>query len=190
MRKTPVLTTAALVLAGALPAAAHAAAATVTDPPGCNPTAAHPCHVIKPVSKPAPSRVDNCGYRIDIAILTNSEVDESWTYSDGASVDHVTGSLVLRFTNHDDPQRSVDRDVSGATTSTHDPGGTVETFTATGDNWFGFGPNGQRNTGEPGLVVTHGFVFAQAVPPTAQKFALASDGSQENLCALLQSPAN
>ena len=57
------------------------------------------------------------------------------------------------------------------------------TFQGRGNNWLGFGPNGQANTGEPGLVFTSGLVTVTFAGGTAQTFSL--NGHQENGCALL-----
>ena len=179
-----------LAFVATVPTSAHGqeSAGPALDPATCTPTDAHPCHSRTPVADPLPPghQVTGCGYPIDLTVVRNEEIDEAWAYTDGTTVDYVTGRLVIRFTNHDHPYHQVLRDVSGSTTETFAPGGTLDFKSGTGDNWWSFGPKGQARTGEPGLVVTHGFVFIQAVPPVAQNFGLEAAGTQENLCALLK----
>jgi hypothetical protein len=66
---------------------------------------------------------------------------------------------VLSFTNTDTGFAIV-RNVSGPTTAINHPDGTA-TFVGEGNNFFGFGPKSQANTGEPGLVFTSGLIVLQ-----------------------------
>jgi hypothetical protein len=87
---------------------------------------------------------------------------------------------VLSFTN-DSTGYSIVRNVSGPTTETDFPDGS-ETFIGRGVNWFGFGPNGQAATGEPGLVFTSGLV---AIRAGANGLSFSLKGTQVNGCTLL-----
>ena len=67
--------------------------------------------------------------------------------------------------------------------TTTSPDGSSGTFHGEGRNWLAFGPHGQANTREPGLVFTSGKVTVTSAKGTAQRFSL--NGTQENGCALL-----
>jgi hypothetical protein len=128
----------------------------------------------------------NCVFAVDIAVVTNNEVQNMTTLADGTAVTKRKGNLVLSFKN-DTSGKTIEENVSGPTTRTVSPDGSTGTFQGKGANWLAFGPHGQANTGEPGVVITKGrvtvtFTFANNVG-TAQTFSL--DGTQENVCTLL-----
>ncbi len=124
---------------------------------------------------------NRCGFPIDVGVVANNEYQDVTTLADGTTITRITGRLVLSFTN-DDTGFSIVRNVSGPTTEIDHPDGTV-TFIAEGENWFGFGPISQRNTGEPGLVFTSGRVVLQIAGGAVTTFSLA--GQQVNGCDLL-----
>jgi hypothetical protein len=150
-------------------------------------------------ANPHPTPVNNepfdlppafCGFWIHVGIVRDNEL-HTITNTNGTTVERVTGKLILSFTNTgptgDTAGKNIIQDVSGPTTTTSRPDGTA-LFQGTGRNWLAFGPGGQANTGEPGLVFTHGKVTVTSAPnaagiPTAIKFAL--DGRQVDGCDLL-----
>lgn len=179
MRKLIIGAVTAAALLGA-PAAAGAAAAPkptpVTDPLGSgSPNGS--------ITLPAGN---NCAFAVDIAVVTNKEVQEVTTLADGTAVAKVSGTLVLNFKNHT-TGKTIKEDVSGSATRTVSADFSSGTFQGKGPNWLTFGPNGQASTGEPGLVFVNGVVtvkFALVKKAfTVQKFSLS--GSQQNGCALL-----
>jgi hypothetical protein len=72
--------------------------------------------------------------------------------------------------------------LSGPTTETDRPDGSG-ILVGEGQNWFSFGPIGQGNTGEPGLVFTNGLVVIEFSGGAATSFSLQS--TQINGCDLL-----
>ena len=122
-----------------------------------------------------------CGFPIDVAVVSNNECQDVVTLADGTMITRIHGRLVLSFTN-DDTRFTIVRNVSGPTTETDLPDGTV-TFVGEGENWFGFGPRSQMNTGEPGLVFTSGLVALQIAGGAVTSFSL--HGTQVNGCELL-----
>lgn len=80
-------------------------------------------------------------------------------------------------------------DVSGTTTVTTSADGTAQRFVGDDRNLLIFGPNGQKNTGEPPVALTDGHVIVTAaIDPasgvgTAQSFSLG--GKQVDVCKLL-----
>jgi hypothetical protein len=122
-------------------------------------------------------------FTVDAFQVANKEKVTTTTLANGDVVIRTTGKLVLLFQNHT-TGKSIVKDVSGSTTETDYPTTpAIIRFVGTGNNWFGFGPGGQANTGEPGLVFTSGKVVVKIVGNTAQSLSL--DGHQENGCALL-----
>ncbi len=178
MRKLIIGAVTAVALLGAPAAAAAATAAPlartpVTDPLGSgSPNGS--------ITLPANH---NCVFPVDIAVVTNNEFQDVTTLADGTTVTKITGNLVLSFKN-DTSGKTIEKNVSGPTTTTTPPAGNV-TFRGRGRNWLAFGPHGQMNTMEPGLVFTSGLVTVMINPAngTAQSFSL--NGTQENGCALL-----
>ena len=126
---------------------------------------------------------NRCGFPIDVGIEANNEYQTVVTMADGTVVTHITGHLVLSFTNTVTGRRIV-QNVSGPTTETDHPDGTI-TFVGEGSNWFAFGPLSQANTGEPGLIFTNGLVVLQIDPPAVTDFSL--HGHEINGCDLLAS---
>ena len=124
----------------------------------------------------------NCTFPVGIAVVTNNEYQDVTTLADGTTVQKITGNLVLSFTN-ENTQKTIEKNVSGPTTRTTSPDGSSGTFQGEGPNWLAFGPHGQANTGEPGLVFTSGLVTVTSASGTAQTFSL--NGHQDNGCALL-----
>lgn len=88
---------------------------------------------------------------------------------------------MLGFTNLDSGT-SVVRNVSGPSTSVTAPDGSGS-FEGQGESWLSFGPHGQTNTGEPGLVFTEGDVVVTFTGNVATGFSLS--GTQVDGCALL-----
>jgi hypothetical protein len=95
-----------------------------------------------------------CADSINVAVVFNKEYMDTTTYANGTTIVVVKGPLVLTFTNATTNQRVV-RDESGTTVTTTYPNGSgIEA--GTGNNYWGFGPQSQINTKEPGLVFTKG----------------------------------
>ena len=175
MRKLIIGAVTAVALLGA-PAAAEAATAA--------PLARTP--VTDPLSSGSPNGsitlpINRCGFLVDVAVVTNNEFQDVTTLADGTTVQKITGNLVLSFKN-DTTGKTIEKNVSGPTTTTNHPDGSG-TFQGQGPNWLSFGPNGQANTGEPGLVFTSGLVTVMFANGTAQSFSL--NGTPENGCTLL-----
>ena len=124
----------------------------------------------------------NCAFAVGIAVVANNEFQDVSILADGTTVTKIAGKLVLRFKN-DTTGKTIKENVSGPTTQTVSADGSSGTFQGEGPNWLAFGPHGQANTGEPGLVFTSGQVTVMIVNGTAQKFSL--NGAQENGCTLL-----
>lgn len=127
-----------------------------------------------------------CGFPIHVEPITQNEyIIHDTTLPDGTEIQRITGNAVLRFTNLD-TGKSIVENLSGPSTVTIYPDGS-QLLDTQGHNLFIFGPLGQANTGEPGLVVTsgHAVVFYSAFMGglLGQSFTLS--GTQENLCALL-----
>ena len=178
MRKLIIGAVTAVALLGA-PVAAEAATAVpsartpVTDPLGSgSPNGS----ITLPANK-------YCVFPIGVAVVTNNEFQDVTTLADRTMVQKITGNLVLSFKN-DTTGKTIEKNVSGPSTTTTPPAGNV-TFRGQGLNWLAFGPNGQLNTKEPGLVFTSGLVTVMINPAngTAQSFSL--NGTQENGCTLL-----
>jgi len=125
--------------------------------------------------------INGCQFPIEVAVVSNNECQDVVTLADGTTITRITGRLVLSFTNNDTGFTIV-RNVSGPTTETDHPDGTA-TFVGEGENWFGFGPRSQANTGEPGLVFTSGLVALQIAGGAVISFSL--NGTQVNGCELL-----
>jgi hypothetical protein len=125
-----------------------------------------------------------CAFAVEVAVVTNKEVESTTSLPDGSTVIRVKGNLVLSFQNLS-TGKTIQRNVSGPTTTTISPDGKSGTETGGGNNWFTFGPNGQKNTGEPGLIFTSGNFAATftTADNTAHTFTL--NGTQENGCTLL-----
>jgi hypothetical protein len=171
MRKLIMGAVTALALLGASATAEAATAApqsTTVDNPA--PIAEIPCFPNFPDT--------STFFKVDVNPVANKE---KVTTTGGGDVVSTTGKLVLSFTN-ETTQKTIVKNVSGPTTVTTNPDGSG-TFQGTGINWLGFGPHGQANTGEPGLVFTSGLVTVTFAGGTAQTFSL--NGHQENGCALL-----
>ena len=159
------------------PVAAEAATADapwtpVTYPLG--PTA----HPNDPVTLPAGQ---SCAFAVNVAVVANKELQQMTKLADGTMVARIKGKLVLSFKNNT-TGKTIQEDVSGPATATMDPHGNV-TFQGGGPNWLVFGPHGQVNTKEPGLVFTSGQVTVTYTGGIAEKFSL--HGTQQNGCALL-----
>jgi hypothetical protein len=175
MRKLIIGAIAALALL-AVPAVARAA------------TPAPP--VLSPVTEPAPPTLPGgtfCKFTVDIAVVANTEYQLVTTLPDGNTVTTVAGELILSFKN-DTTGKAIQENVSGPTTTFASADGLSGTELGAGRSWWAFGPGGQKNTGEPGLIFTQGPVITTYAPnaagvPTTQTFSLV--GTQQNGCALL-----
>lgn len=169
------------VTAVALLGAPAATAAATAAPPGQTPVT-DPLHSGSPNGSITLPAGHNCAFMVTIAVVTNNELQNVATLPDGSTVTKITGNLVLSFKN-DTAGKTTEKNVSGPTTQTVSPDGSSGTFQGEGPNWLAFGPHGQANTGEPGLVFTSGRVTMTFAKGTAQTFSL--HGTQENGCALL-----
>jgi hypothetical protein len=129
-----------------------------------------------------------CSFPLLITDVRNHRQSTTTTLPDGSTVVRITGNLVQKMTN-ESTGKSVVVNVSGPTTDITSPDGTHDTFVGTGRNLFIFGRGGQRNTGEPPVVLTSGRVAATVTintatgVGTAQTFRLR--GRQDNVCELL-----
>ena len=169
MRNLIIGAVAAAALLG-VPAAAEAATADPPWSPVTNP--------LGPITLPAGH---NCAFAVDVAVVTNNELQDVTKLADGTTVIQKKGTLVLSFRN-DTTAKTLDENVSGPTTETDSPQGSG-TFQGAGPTWLTFGPHGQANTKEPGLVFTKGQVTVTFTNGIAKTFSL--KGTQENGCALL-----
>ena len=127
---------------------------------------------------------NRCGFPVDIGIISDNEYQDVTTLADGTTITKITGHLVESFTNHNDTSKTIIRNVSGPTTTTVHPDGTA-TEVGGGNNWWGFGPFSQMNTGEPGLVFTTGRIVIE-IDNQGHATSFSLSGTQENGCALLQ----
>lgn len=121
-----------------------------------------------------------CPFTVLVQDVKNNRRETTTTLPDGSTVVQATGQLIQRLTN-EVTGKSIVVAVSGPTTTTTKDNAT--TFEGTGRNLLAFGPNGQHNTGEPGLVVTSGKVKVTITGNTAQTFEL--HGHQDNICQQL-----
>jgi hypothetical protein len=123
-----------------------------------------------------------CGFPIHFEpIVNNQYLIHDTTLPDGTEIQQFTGNLVVRFTNLDTGKTIVEN-ASGPGTYTFYPDGSFLTDLH-GLNFFEFGPHGQANTGEPGLVFTSGHVVVFFDGMFVRSFTLS--GHQENGCELL-----
>lgn len=135
-------------------------------------------------SSDIPDTLPTCGFQIDVVKVADERKITDTTLRNGDVVERTTGKLVLRFTNHLAPIKSIVKDVSGPTiriTHADDTG----VFVGAGKNWIAIGPTGQKNTGQPGLVFTSGLVTLTFTGNIINKFSVI--GHLENGCALLAS---
>jgi hypothetical protein len=135
----------------------------------------------EPVIRTPGTLVNRCAFPVDVGIVSNNEYQDVTTLADGTTITKITGRLVESFRN-DVTGKTIVRNVSGPTTETDYPDGTA-TFVGRGNNFFGFGPHSQANTGEPGLVFTSGRVVLSIAGGFVTSFSLS--GKQDNGCALL-----
>lgn len=174
------------VTAVALLVAPVAAGAATADPPGWQPVTDPLMSGSPNGSLSLPEGPICAKIAVDIAVVTNNELQNVTNPPGGSTVTMVKGKLVLSFQNVG-TGKIIERDVSGHTTTTLSADGSSGSESGEGSNWFVFGPHGQANTGEPGVVVGNGrfaatFTIANGVR-TAHTFSL--DGHQDNMCALL-----
>lgn len=129
-----------------------------------------------------------CAFTLVIRDVVNQRVETKTTLKDGSTVVTTTGTLLQSLENLSTHEKVV-VDVSGTTTVTTSADGTAQRFVGDDRNLLIFGPNGQKNTGEPPVVLTDGHVIVTAtINPTtnvgtAQKFSLG--GTQVDVCQLL-----
>jgi hypothetical protein len=125
-----------------------------------------------------------CGFPIHVGVVADNEYfTHQETLPDGTLIQQVNGRLVLSFTNTD-TNKTIVENVSGPGVFTTYPDGSF-LLDAAGLTVSFFGPIGQANTGEPGLVFTSGHlvVHFSGVTGAADSFELS--GTQTNGCALL-----
>ena len=129
-----------------------------------------------------------CAFTLVIRDVLNQRQEATAVLRDGSKVVTTTGTLLQSLENLGTHEKIV-VDVSGSTTVTTSPDGTAQRFVGDDRNLLIFGPNGQRNTGEPPVVLTDGHVIVTAaIDPvsgvgTAQRFSLGGD--QVDVCKLL-----
>jgi hypothetical protein len=183
MRKMIIGAVTAAALLCAPVTAGAATAVPLGSTPADSPWSPNPSSNILPNPNPLAAG-QFCAFAVQVAIVTNKEVENTTTLPDGSTVIKVKGNLVLSFQNLS-TGKTIERNVSGPTTTTISPDGSSGTETGGGNNWFTFGPDGQANTGEAGLIFTSGRFTATftTADNTAHKFTL--DGHQENGCTLL-----
>jgi len=123
------------------------------------------------------------GFAVDYWPVVDGEYTTTTTLRDGTQIIRVWGPLVLAFKN-DTTKKTIVRDVGGPTKETlTNPENGIGTYEGTGKSWFAFGPQGQVNTGEPGLFFTNGLVTFSFNGDVVSDFSL--HGTQVNGCALL-----
>jgi hypothetical protein len=129
-----------------------------------------------------------CAFTLVIRDVVNQRQESTTTLNDGSTVVTTTGTLLQSLENQATHEKII-VDVSGTTTVTTSADGTAQRFVGDDRNLLIFGPNGQKNTGEPPVALTDGHVIVTAaIDPatgvgTAQKFSLG--GTQVDVCALL-----
>jgi len=175
MRKLVALAALGPVLLVLLPATPGRAAQRI-----CVPGEPHTCAV---GNQPFDLPVSRCGFPISVGVVSDREYVIHDTFlADGTQIQRITGELVLSFTNTTSGKKTVIENVSGPSTSTFAPDGSGS-FHGQGRSWLSFGPRGQANTGEPGLVFTDGDVVVGFSGNVATSFSLS--GTQADGCALL-----
>lgn len=100
-----------------------------------------------------------------------------------------TGNFVVQFTNPLNG-KSATFNVSGATRPPT-TSGTTTTVVFTGPSWFGFGPQSQVNTKQPGIVYSPGRTVVEFDNTTGPDFIALSfspTAPVTDICALLSSP--
>ncbi len=133
-------------------------------------------------NQPFVLRESRCRFPIGIAVVSDREyVIHDTLLADGTEIQRITGELVPSFTNTT-TGGTVIENVSGPSMSTFAPDGSGS-FQGQGRSWLSFGPKGQANTAEPGLVFTDGGVTAGFSGNVARSFSLS--GTQVDGCALL-----
>jgi hypothetical protein len=145
----------------------------------CVPGEPHTCAV---GNQPFDLPLSRCGFPIGVGVVSDREYVIHDTFlADGTEIQRITGELVLSFTNTT-TGKTVTENVSGPSTSTFAPDGSGR-FQGQGRSWLSFGPLGQANTREPGLVFTDGVVVVGFSGNVATSFSLS--GTQVDGCALL-----
>ena len=124
-----------------------------------------------------------CGFRVELAVLTNKEVATTFVRKDGTTSIHITGSLKVRLTNLAAPGTTVDLNISGPTHLTEHDDGSV-TQIALGRALWTFDPGIAPDL--PRLALISGRTVSMFDPAGA--FSLLSvSGHVEDLCAVLAS---
>lgn len=178
MRKLVILGTVGLMMLAWIPAGGAAGSTCV---PGDRDSCAVSIGKGTPPSLDLPA-LRICPFPIHVVVVSNNEhVIHDTFLVDGTEIQQITGWLVLSFTNTS-TSKTIVENVSGPQTSISAPDGSGS-FEGLGTNWLAFGPRGQANTGEPGLVFTSGHVVVTFDGPVATSFSL--DGTQVSGCALL-----
>jgi len=182
------------VIAGLVLLGSAASGQASGGPPASQPhsLAATSTGTISPVTDPLSSGSPNgwvtfpggafCKSDITIAVVANNEYQDVFTLANGASVIEVKGKLVLRFTNDANASRTFVADASGETMTIVNADGSGSE-TATGNNWWAFGPNSRANTGEPPLVISHGPVAITFANNAVTSYSLF--GKETNVCKRL-----
>ena len=125
-----------------------------------------------------------CGFPIHVGIVSDNEYfTHQTTLADGTLIQQVNGRLVVSLTNTDSGKTIV-KNESGPGTFTSYPDGSF-LFDGLGHSFNFFGPIGQANTGEPGLVLTSGHVVVHYSATTGAADSFTLSGTQTNGCTLL-----
>ena len=123
-----------------------------------------------------------CGFPIHVGIVSDKEYfTHQTTLADGTLIQQVNGKLVISLTNVSTGKTIVTNE-SGPGTFTSYPDGSF-VFEGLGLSFNFFGPIGQANTGEPGLVLTSGHVVVHFSASTGAADSFTLDGTQTNGCA-------
>jgi hypothetical protein len=181
MRKLIIGAVAAAALLCAPVAAGAATAGPLGSTPVDSPWTPVPDSQALPGENPLPAGIV-CTFAVQAAVVTNNEFQNVTQLPDGGTVTKIRGNLVLSFENLS-TGKTIEKNVSGPTTTTASADQSNVTFQGEGLNWFAIGPHGQANTGEPGLVFTNGRLTVTIANGTVQTFSL--HGTQENGCTLL-----
>jgi hypothetical protein len=123
------------------------------------------------------------GFDVQLTLVRSKEYAvKQTTASDGTVTERVTGSLVVSLENLSTGTKLTEN-VSGPSTATTSPDGSL-TLNGQGTTLYLFGPHSQANTGQPGIVITHGNV---TVTFNAQGAAasFSATGNETNVCAQL-----
>jgi len=131
-----------------------------------------------------PGVVSECGqFAVSVEPVVNKQYQTVQALADGSVITHVTGDLVLRFTNLTDPTKSVVRDSPGPYTVRIYPDGTG-TFTSIGLGINAFDVYVAGAYGIPPIAQVVGRLQITFTPGGAVT-SLSTHGAVTDLCAEL-----